>query len=259
MDGFRLAVFALLIVAADEAARHLHVPRVRGRPATAAEVLRTDRAGHLPAERRRSRRSEQTWVEYTVALARLQLLRRARHLPASRGCRGICRSTRRAWRRCLPDSSFNTAVSFTTNTNWQGYVGESTMSYFTQMAGLAWHNFTSAAAGIGVALVIARGLTRQKGPDGPKTVGNFWVDLNRSILYVLLPISIVFTLLLVSQGVIQNLSAYLDVTTLEGGKQTIALGPWPRKKSSRSSAPTAAASSTPTARILSRTRRRSPT
>jgi K+-transporting ATPase ATPase A chain len=124
-----------------------------------------------------------------------------------------------------PESSFNTAVSFTTNTNWQGYAGESTMSYLTQMAGLAWHNFTSAAAGIGVALVIARGLTRQKGPDGPKTVGNFWVDLNRAILYVLLPISIVFTLVLVSQGVIQNFSAYLDVTTLEGGKQTIALGP----------------------------------
>jgi len=167
---------------------------------------------------------EQTWVEYSIALLVFScfgvlvtyLIQRLQgHLPLNPQGMGAV----------SPESSFNTAVSFTTNTNWQGYAGESTMSYLTQMAGLAWHNFTSAAAGICVALVIARGLTRQKGPDGPKTVGNFWVDLNRAILYVLLPISIVFTLVLVSQGVIQNLSAYRDVTTLEGGKQTIALGP----------------------------------
>jgi K+-transporting ATPase ATPase A chain len=167
---------------------------------------------------------EQTWVEYTIAmlvfscfgvLVTYALQRLQGYLPLNPQSLGAVSS----------DSSFNTAVSFTTNTNWQGYSGESTMSYLTQMAGLAWHNFTSAAVGIGVALVIARGLTRQMGPDGPKTVGNFWVDINRSILYVLLPISIVFTLVLVSQGVIQNLSAYADVTTLEGGKQTIALGP----------------------------------
>jgi potassium-transporting ATPase potassium-binding subunit len=121
--------------------------------------------------------------------------------------------------------AFNTAASFATNTNWQSYSGESTMSYFTQMAGLAWHNFTSAGAGIGVALAISRGFTRRPGPDGAKTLGNFWVDLTRSIVYVLLPISIVLALVLVSQGVIQNLKPYLDVATLEGGKQTIAFGP----------------------------------
>jgi potassium-transporting ATPase potassium-binding subunit len=121
--------------------------------------------------------------------------------------------------------AFNTAASFTTNTNWQAYSGESTMSYLTQMAGLAWHNFTSAGAGICVALVVARGFTRRRGPTGGKQIGNFWVDLNRSILYVLLPLSFIFALVLVSQGVIQNLKPYLDVTTLEGGKQTLALGP----------------------------------
>jgi potassium-transporting ATPase potassium-binding subunit len=121
--------------------------------------------------------------------------------------------------------AFNTAASFTTNTNWQAYSGESTMSYFTQMAGLAWHNFTSAAAGLCVALVLARGFTRRGGPTGGKLLGNFWVDLNRSILYILLPLSFLFALVLVSQGVIQNLKPYLDVTTVEGGKQTLALGP----------------------------------
>ena len=86
-------------------------------------------------------------------------------------------------------SSFNTAASFTTNTNWQGYVGETTMSYFSQMAGLAWHNFISAAAGIAIAVALARGLTRRGEGKGPGTIGNFWVDLTRATVYVLLPIS----------------------------------------------------------------------
>ena len=122
-------------------------------------------------------------------------------------------------------SSFNTAVSFTTNTNWQGYAGESTMSYLTQMAGLAWHNFTSAGAGICVALVLARGLTRRREERAGDGVGHFVVDLVRSIVYVLLPISIVFGLVLAANGVIQNLSPYVEVTTLEGAKQTLAMGP----------------------------------
>jgi K+-transporting ATPase ATPase A chain len=122
-------------------------------------------------------------------------------------------------------SSFNTAVSFTTNTNWQGYAGESTMSYLTQMAGLAWHNFTSAGAGIGVALVLARGLTRRGGVGAGDGIGHFVVDLVRSIVYVLLPLSVVFGLVLAASGVIQNLSPYVEATTLEGAKQTIAMGP----------------------------------
>ena len=122
-------------------------------------------------------------------------------------------------------SAFNTAASFTTNTNWQGYSGEATMSYLGQMAGLAWHNFISAAAGIAVAVALARGLTRRGDGKGPGTIGNFWVDLTRSTIYVLLPLSVVLALVFVSQGVIQNLSSYEEVTTLEGGRQAIAMGP----------------------------------
>src|SRR5438477_4994926 len=107
-----------------------------------------------------------------------------------------------------PALAFNTAASFTTNTNWQSYVPETTVSYLTQMAGLAWHNFTSAAAGIAVALVIARGLTREAGPLGGKTLGNFWVDLIRSTIYLLLPISFFYALFLVSQGVMPHLLPY---------------------------------------------------
>jgi K+-transporting ATPase ATPase A chain len=124
-----------------------------------------------------------------------------------------------------PDLAFGTAVSFTTNTNWQAYAGESTMSYLTQMAGLAWHNFISAAAGLAVMLAMSRGLTYRLEFGAPKTIGNFWVDLIRSTLYLLLPISVVMALVLVWQGVIQNFSPYVDLTTLEGAKQTLAMGP----------------------------------
>jgi K+-transporting ATPase ATPase A chain len=110
-----------------------------------------------------------------------------------------------------PDSSFNTAVSFITNTNWQGYSGESTLSYLTQMAGLAVQNFLSAATGIVVAIALIRGLARHSA----KTIGNFWVDITRSTLYVLLPLATLFALFLVFEGVVQNFSAYKDVTTIE--------------------------------------------
>ena len=124
-----------------------------------------------------------------------------------------------------PALAFSTAASFTTNTNWQNYAGESTMSYLSQMAGLAWHNFLSAAVGIGVALALSRGLTRRLGPKGPRTLGNFWVDLIRGIVYVLLPISILAALLLVAEGVPQTLTAYREITTVEGQKQVVTLGP----------------------------------
>jgi potassium-transporting ATPase potassium-binding subunit len=109
------------------------------------------------------------------------------------------------------DSSFNTAVSFITNTNWQGYSGESTMGYLVQAAGLAVQNFLSAATGLAVAIALIRGFTRRSS----KTIGNFWVDVTRSALYVLLPLSIVLALALISQGVIQNVHAYQDATTME--------------------------------------------
>ena len=120
-----------------------------------------------------------------------------------------------------PSSAFNTSVSFVTNTNWQSYVPETTMSYLVQMAGLTVHNFVSAATGIAMALALIRGFVRREA----KTVGNFWVDLTRCTLYLLIPISVVGALVLVWQGVPQNLGAYAEATTLEGAKQVIAQGP----------------------------------
>ena len=120
-----------------------------------------------------------------------------------------------------PDLAWNTAVSFTTNTNWQFYSGETAMSYLSQMAGLAWHNFVSAAVGIAIAVAVVRGLIR----TNVKTLGNFWVDLTRCSLYLLLPISIVFGILLVWQGMPQNLHAYQSVKSIEGFAQTITGGP----------------------------------
>ncbi len=120
-----------------------------------------------------------------------------------------------------PDLAFNTSVSFITNTNWQSYTPESTMSYFVQMAGLTMHNFASAAAGIVLAIALIRGFARRSA----KTVGNFWVDLTRCTLYLLLPIAIVIGLFFIWQGMPQNLGAYTEATTLEGAKQVIAQGP----------------------------------
>ncbi len=117
--------------------------------------------------------------------------------------------------------AFNTSVSFITNTNWQAYSGETTMGYLVQMAGLTVHNFVSAATGIAMAMALIRGFVRHQW----KTVGNFWVDLTRCTLYILLPISIVVALVLVWQGVPQNLGAYTVATTLDGAKQVIAQGP----------------------------------
>jgi potassium-transporting ATPase potassium-binding subunit len=167
---------------------------------------------------------EQTWVRYTGALLVFSLLgllvtyailRLQQLLPFNPQKLGPVE----------PALAFNTSASFTTNTNWQAYTGESTMSYLSQMAGLAWHNFISAAAGIAIAIALARGLTRRRPPDAPRTLGNFWADLIRATAYVLLPLSLLFALVLVSQGVIQNLSAYREVTTVEGAKQVVALGP----------------------------------
>ncbi len=118
-------------------------------------------------------------------------------------------------------SALNTSVSFITNTNWQGYSGEVTMSYLTQMAALTVQNFLSAACGIAIAMALTRGIARRSS----STIGNFWVDTTRATIYILLPICVIFTLILVGQGVVQTFTAYVDVITLEGLKQTIGLGP----------------------------------
>jgi K+-transporting ATPase ATPase A chain len=120
-----------------------------------------------------------------------------------------------------PDLSFNTAISFITNTNWQNYGGESTMSYLVQMLGLTHQNYLSAATGIVLAVALIRGFARHS----VRTVGNFWVDMTRCTLYILIPICVLFTLFLVWQGIPQTLGPYVDATTLEGAKQTIAVGP----------------------------------
>ena len=120
-----------------------------------------------------------------------------------------------------PDLAFNTSASFITNTNWQSYGGESTLSYLTQMLGLTHQNFLSAATGIAVAVALIRGFARAS----TGTIGSFWVDVTRATLYVLLPVCILYTLFLVFEGIPQTLQPYLDVTTLEGAKQTIAVGP----------------------------------
>ncbi len=119
------------------------------------------------------------------------------------------------------DSAFNTAVSFVTNTNWQGYAGESTMSYLTQMLALTVQNFLSAATGIVVVIALIRGFARHTA----QSVGNAWVDLTRITLYVLLPLALIFAVFLIGQGAIQNFTAYQDVTTLEKATQTLAMGP----------------------------------
>ncbi len=119
------------------------------------------------------------------------------------------------------DTALNTAISFMTNTNWQSYAGESTISYLTQMAGMTVQNFVSAATGFGAALALFRGFTLKNS----NTIGNFWVDLTRTVLYVLIPLSLVLSLVLVSQGVVQTLGGYVHASTLQGKEQVIAVGP----------------------------------
>jgi K+-transporting ATPase ATPase A chain len=165
-------------------------------------------------------RQEQSWLTYAVSMlffsvagfVTLYLLQRFQaSLPFNpQGQAAV-----------TPDLAFNTSVSFVTNTNWQSYTPETTMSYLVQMAGLTVHNFLSAATGIALALALVRGFSRRNS----NTVGNFWVDMTRCTLYVLLPVSIVVGLFFVWQGMPQNLNAYTEVATLEGGKQLIAQGP----------------------------------
>jgi K+-transporting ATPase ATPase A chain len=165
-------------------------------------------------------KSEQGWLAYTIAMLLFHvggfiilyaLMRLQAGLPFNPAEQSAV----------APDLSFNTAVSFITNTNWQNYGGESTLSYLVQMLGLTHQNFLSAATGIVLAVALIRGFARASA----RTVGNFWVDITRCTLYVLLPICIPYALFLVWQGMPQTLGAYVDATTLEGARQTIAVGP----------------------------------
>ena len=167
--------------------------------------------------------TEQRWTQYTAALLAFSifgflfvyLLQRLQGiLPLNPQGFGASQTT--------PDLAFNTAVSFMTNTNWQSYSGESTLSYFVQMAALTVQNFASAAAGIAIAIALMRGFARQE----KNSIGNFWVDLTRATLYMLLPLSpSSLRLFFCSQGVIQNLHPYTVAKTVEGAKQMIAQGP----------------------------------
>jgi len=163
---------------------------------------------------------EMRWTEYAVAILLFSVVSMV-VLYAMQRLQAVLPFNPQGFSGVAPDLSFNTAASFTTNTNWQAYSGESTMSYFTQMAGLAYHNFMSAAAGIAVAIAFIRGIAQKE----KNTIGNFWVDLVRGTLWVLLPIAIVGALALVSQGVVQNFKPYDTVRTVDGTTQTIAQGP----------------------------------
>jgi K+-transporting ATPase ATPase A chain len=163
---------------------------------------------------------EQDWKIYTIAMLLFETVgvlltyfiqRTQNHLPLNPAHQGAVD----------PALSWNTAVSFASNTNWQNYGGETTMSYLTQMVGLVYHNFISSAVGIVLAVAVIRGLTRRSG----RSLGNFWVDLTRCVLYVLLPICFFFALILIWQGVPDNFHAYAHVTGIQGFAQTIAQGP----------------------------------
>ena len=173
--------------------------------------------------------AEQPWTQYTASLIAFSIVsflfvyaiqRLQRFFPFNPMHFGTAQAPSNAT-AVTPDLAFNTATSFTTNTNWQAYAGESTYSYFVQMAALTVQNFVSPAVGICAALAFVRGFARHE----MKTIGNFWVDLTRGILYVMLPLSLLAALVLCSQGVVQNFKAYDQVKTVEGAAQTIAQGP----------------------------------
>jgi potassium-transporting ATPase potassium-binding subunit len=163
---------------------------------------------------------EQHWVTYAVAMLAFSFAGFV-VLYALQRLQAVLPFNPQSLDPVSPDLAFNTSVSFVTNTNWQSYVPEATMSYLVQMAGLTVHNFVSAATGIALAIALIRGFARAS----MQTIGNFWVDMTRCVLYVLLPISIVGALVFVALGMPQNLNAYTEATTLEGAKQVIAQGP----------------------------------
>lgn len=163
---------------------------------------------------------EQGWLAYTFSLLAFSMAGFV-SLYAILRCQALLPLNPRGFGNVPPDLAFNTATSFVTNTNWQNYSGETTLSHFSQMAGLTVQNFVSAASGIAIALAVTRAFAR----SAVSTVGNFWVDLTRATLYVLLPIAVVVALAFVAMGLPQTFRASVEATTLEGVRQTIALGP----------------------------------
>src|SRR5271170_3946533 len=163
---------------------------------------------------------EQDWFAYTIAMVVFSIAGFL-SLYAIQRLQNVLPLNPRGFDAVPPDLAFNTSISFITNTNWQNYSGETTMSHLTQMVGLTVHNFLSAATGLAMAFALVRGFAR----SSAATVGNFWVDLTRVTLYILLPISVVGALVLVALGVPQTLAGAVEATTLEGAKQTISIGP----------------------------------
>ncbi len=218
---FQIAFFFVLIVASAKPLGSFIANVIEGRKTFLSPILGPlerlvyKLCGIDPAQ-------EQRWTQYTAALLAfsafscilLYALQRLQGFlpfnPQHYGAGSVS-----------PDLAFNTSASFGTNTNWQSYTPETTLSYLVQMAGLTVHNFLSAAAGLAIAIALVRGFARQS----IKTIGNFWADLTRSTLYILMPMSLIAAIFLCSQGVIQNLHPYTVVTTLEGAKQIIAQGP----------------------------------
>jgi K+-transporting ATPase ATPase A chain len=220
LDGwFQIVLFCALIIALTRPLGGYMTRVFNGEKTWLTPVLR-------PVERAIYRlcgvdeQVEQHWITYAVAVLLFSVAGFVT-LYALQRLQGVLPFNPAGQAAVEESLAFNTSVSFVTNTNWQSYTPETTMSYLTQMMGLTVHNFVSAATGIALALALIRGFVRREA----KTVGNFWVDLTRATLYVLLPVSVVVALIFMWQGMPQNLDAYVDATTLEGAKQTIAQGP----------------------------------
>jgi len=211
-------VLALVVVAAVPLSRLIDAVYA-GRPNVLSPVLRpVETVFYRIAGVDETR--EQTWLAYTLAMAAFSIAGFL-SLYALQRLQNLLPLNPQGFDAVPPDLAFNTSISFITNTNWQNYSGETTMSNLTQMLGLTTHNFLSAATGLAMAFALVRAFAR----SASRTVGNFWVDLTRITLYVLLPIAIVVAIALVALGVPQTLQGSVDVTTLEGAKQTLAFGP----------------------------------